>query len=185
MERFVIILKNDKLSSYRRIGIIILLLHFFFFTYSFLKVDHHFAVIAGIVVSTVVLIFQFVSIKNSKAPLIPVSAGFILLAIVWILFNNYWLAPALLILAFLDFVSSRKPALHFFEDRIEMNTFPKKILYWKELNQVMLKDAILTLDCKNNHFIQGEIAAESLDVSEATFNQFCYLQCHREQPGEI
>ena len=185
MERFVIILKNDKLSSYRRIGIIILLLHFFFFLYYFLKVDDDFAVIAGIVVSIIVLIFQFVGIKNNKAPLIPVSTGFILLALVWILFNNYWLAPALLILAFLNFVSSRKLALHFFEDRIEMTTFPKKILYWKEMNQVILKDAILTLDFKNNHFIQGEVAVESLYVSEATFNQFCYLQCHRQQPGEI
>ena len=106
MERFVIILKNDKLSSYRRIGIIILLLHFFFFLYYFLKLDYHFAVIAGIVVSIIVLIFQFVGIKKNKAPLIPVSAGFILLALVWILFNNYWLAPALLILAFLNFGSA-------------------------------------------------------------------------------
>ena len=66
-----------------------------------------------------------------------------------------------------------------------MTTFPKKILYWKEMNQVILKDAILTLDFKNNHFIQGEVTVESLYVSEATFNQFCYLQCHRQQPGEI
>ena len=55
------------------------------------------------------------------------------------------------------------------ENIIKMN-FPQKKLDWNLLNNVILKDNILTLDFKNNKLLQAEI--EKNDINEIDFNSF-------------
>lgn len=47
---------------------------------------------------------------------------------------------------------------------------------WSELENVVLKDNWLSIDLKNNHLIQVEVAAESTAADETAFNQFCRQQ---------
>ncbi len=176
MESYSIILKNDKLRSYRRMSILILVLHFCFFIYYLLKVQTGIVAIAGFAVTTIALLFQFTAIKKNGRPTVPVSIAFIALAVTWVFFQNYWLALALILLAALDFISGRKMLLSFFPDKIELPSFPKKTIGWTELNNAILKDRILTLDFKNDRLIQGEIDKESFGVDEGLFNNFCSRQ---------
>ena len=47
---------------------------------------------------------------------------------------------------------------------------------WSVLNNVILKDRILTIDFKNDRLFQNEIAPESFDIDEKLFNRFCAEQ---------
>ena len=122
------------------------------------------------------ILYLFIAEKISRKQRIPAGVSFILLAIIWLWFQNYWLVASLFLLAFLDLMSGKKTVLLFFQDKIEIRGFPKKIIHWNELNNAILKDHILTLDLKNDHLIQGEIAAESFVIDENDFNLFCLQQ---------
>ena len=54
--------------------------------------------------------------------------------------------------------------------------FYKKTHEWAEVSNLILKDNILTIDFKNDHLLQTEIAAESFEIDEKLFNRFCAEQ---------
>jgi hypothetical protein len=59
---------------------------------------------------------------------------------------------------------------------IMINGFFKKKINWEELNQVIIKDDILTIDFKNNKLIQAETddeEDEDYEVGDDEFNTFC------------
>ncbi|MGC4103914.1 hypothetical protein [Ferruginibacter sp.] len=51
----------------------------------------------------------------------------------------------------------------------------KKQYHWKEVDNVVLKDGLLSIDLKNNHLIQAEIDPEDT-TNAAEFNNFCKAQ---------
>ena len=178
MNSYTIVLKNEKLGSYNKLGLLILLIHLLYFVNYFLKVisDVNFiALAAGIAISFLGLVLNAVSAFRNNKLLVHFFIVFVLLAVTWSQLDNYWLFIALLALAFLDFTVRKKPAVQFFADRIELPSFPKRTVQWNELNNVILKDRILTLDFKNDRLIQSEIQEESYTVDEGHFNLFCKL----------
>ena len=62
-----------------------------------------------------------------------------------------------------------------FSDQIIYPSFPKRIIHWKELSNVILKDGLLTIDFKNNKIIQQSIMYADR-VNEKEFNEFCKKQ---------
>jgi len=176
-----IILKNDKLSSYNRLGLFILLLHLLYFARFFLKgnTDVNFiAIVSGIGVSFIGLVLNVRSASKNNKPTIPFAAIFTALAIIWATLQNFGLTnfgffAVMIIFAFLDSNVRKKPLVIFFEDRIEFNVFPRRTYQWQQMGNVILKDRILTLDFKNDRLIQTEIDEESWGVEEGEFNLFC------------
>lgn len=72
---------------------------------------------------------------------------------------------------------NKKVRLQFNDNDISVQyVFHTKAIQWKELSNVVLKDRILTLDYKNDHLLQQEIAEESYAIDEKEFNQFCIVQ---------
>lgn len=61
----------------------------------------------------------------------------------------------------------------FDENEIVFNSLPKKIVDWRDLNNVILKDGILTIDFQNNKIIQKEIESDTSKQTEQEFNEFC------------
>ena len=55
-----------------------------------------------------------------------------------------------------------------------VNSLPKKRFQWSELQNVVLKDEILTLDFHNNKLIQKEIETPVSAEEEKEFNDFCF-----------
>ena len=172
---FTIILKNDKLTSYNRLGLFILLIHALYFTGYFLKVNSNvnfIALIGGIAVAFIAFLLNIASASKNNKPVIPFAVVLIILAIIWAALENYWLFAAMLVLAFLDFNVRKKPVVNFFDDRIELNAFPKRTYQWEQMANVILKDRILTLDFKDDRLMQPEIDEESWKVEEEAFNLF-------------
>jgi hypothetical protein len=61
----------------------------------------------------------------------------------------------------------------FGKEEIVFNSFPKKIFLWDELNNVIIKDGIITIDFKSDKLIQKEIQSGSTLRDEQDFNEFC------------
>ena len=65
----------------------------------------------------------------------------------------------------------------FSNDEIVLNTLFKKIYRWPDLNNVVLKDGLLTMDFKNNRLFQKVAFDEDeMDADEAEFNAYCQRQ---------
>lgn len=52
---------------------------------------------------------------------------------------------------------------------------------WKDIDNVLLKDRLLTIDLKNNHILQNEITENSYAVSEQELNAYCRLKLFSER----
>ena len=62
---------------------------------------------------------------------------------------------------------------------ISYPSFPVKSLDWNALNNIILKDDILTIDLNNNKVYQHLIDYPEGEISEADFNEFCHQQMQR------
>jgi len=65
------------------------------------------------------------------------------------------------------------PEYAFDSEMIILNSFPQKQYDWNEINNIVLKDGLLTIDLKNNKLIQKEVNDEVLPSDEHDFNEFC------------
>jgi uncharacterized membrane protein YhaH (DUF805 family) len=111
-------------------------------------------------------------------PLRPVRYRFWLLiaAIGWIgLTPTPWVGAIFFLLSFLEYQTKRPLEIGFDHDRIVMNTLFKRQFDWSVLNNVILKDGLLTLDFKNNKLIQKMVADDDDedDADEEEFNTYC------------
>ena len=102
--------------------------------------------------------------------------SFILIAIFWILLGKYLVAAFVILFAIAGFYTTRRSEVIFSAGKITYPSFPVKIFLWNEVSNVVLKDAVLTIDLKNNKLIQVVIEEGADEVEEADFNQFCRQQ---------
>ena len=63
----------------------------------------------------------------------------------------------------------------FDKEEIVINSFPSKHYQWDQVNNVILKDNMLTIDFKNNKMLQRETESDVSHEIESEFNTFCML----------
>ena len=176
MKHYELVLKNEKERSYRRITIFLLVINFFsilFFTY--LKDFTQWGPII-IALAAAVSLFAPYYFKDEKKRF---TAAFFLLSLAW-LKAGFWVGSVLNILfSFLNLMALQKPIVSITESQITYPSFPKKKISWADLNNLILKDGLLTIDFKNNRIIQQHISDSSLTVNEKEFNDFCRQQLNK------
>lgn len=174
MEEFFITVKNEKRRSYKISLIIIIFLNliaFLFLAYyaNSKRIRNESLLAAEMVAISLVLHFL---IKNKE------RVDFRWAAIALSLFfyfrlGFYWPAITLIVLSLLYLVAVRDLTIYISKDIIKIPAFPKKKSRWIELNNILLKDDILTIDFKNNSLLQQPIDNSKTSVSEKEFNEFC------------
>lgn len=168
-----VLLKNDKILQYRRLALIIGIIHCIVFIFLIFSQNSFFIralSAAGILV--IVLIW----LLKRKQPIVsgiidPVNYGYFFLAITWLLFGYIWLVPVLLLLGILNWIAAKPPLVIISAESIIYPSIPRKIISWNELNNVVLKDNILTIDFKNDKLLQAEVDRLA-EVNEKDFNVF-------------
>jgi len=102
-----------------------------------------------------------------------------------LLYADFWLKNAgvtgLLIFAaiyvFVTVVQLKKTTVVFSEAGVHLSRVFKTIIYsWAELDNIILKDNLLTIDLRSNKLIQAEITEGNENVDEQNFNWFCKAQ---------
>ncbi|MEJ7611236.1 MAG: hypothetical protein WKF88_08680 [Ferruginibacter sp.] len=177
MNKFAVEIPNDRARTYRLITFIILILNFFVFGFIFVRSAERYPVtlaVAGLVVNAVPLIFFLLNKKHIKSPWLEIS--FFISAVLTLLWGNYLAAILLVLFSLFGYFANRKKQILFSEEGIVYPSFPAKQYEWTEVEQVIWKDDILTLDLKNNKLMQLNIDkpfADNFPVKE--FNEFCRL----------
>jgi hypothetical protein len=174
MPRFTLMLKNEKQKTYTVISWLIIALNFISFLYLGLSGRSPITNLPYFSAGLLLMIYfgRFLS-RREDFQSDSISLCFSIAIISWIVLQFYWAAAIIFFLFLFQDISRRKLSVLVFEDRIIYPSFPKRTIEWEELNNVILRDGILTIDLKNNKIFQNEITSPT---SEIDFNEFCNTQ---------
>ncbi|HVZ57324.1 MAG TPA: hypothetical protein VG870_11740 [Chitinophagaceae bacterium] len=101
------------------------------------------------------------------------AAGFLMSAVALVLAGRLLLATLSLFFLLLERQTSRTDQIRFSPAEIRFPSLFQPSLRWEELDQVLLKEGLLTLDFRNNRLFQAELQEDLSPEQEAAFNRFC------------
>jgi hypothetical protein len=180
MKPYQLILKNEKLKYYNVIGDLIALLNLICFIYMAISsTDSLRKTIFILLISIIVVHYLLIFYLRYKVKFTnwPHRSVFLLCAIGWARSPYWWISIILIVLLFLDIPAHRKLKLIVSENKIDYPSFPRRVIEWNELTNLVLKDGLITIDFKNNKIIQQTIL--NSDISEQEFNNFCRKQLNK------
>lgn len=173
----MVVLKQKNRRSVELIGLMAFAVFLAILLYHLITTDQH-RVILGLIAITAIGLFisSVIQFKKRKKP--DLILAFVLAAIVFILpLKLQWIAAPYIILAMVYRKSVKPQEIGFSPEIIVVDGLFQKRIYWSELNNVLLKDGLLTIDYKNNKLFQQETDEldddEDDDVTEEEFNAFC------------
>ena len=176
-DNYEIEIPNDKAATYKVVTLIIAFINAAAFTYLYFnepnRSNRDFALL-GIILGVCAFVFYLLKSYTTHLHTFKVEIAFLILSGTWFMTGNPWLALSLLLFAFLGFFANRRSLIRFDHNGMSYPSFPPKQIKWEEVNFVILKDGILTIEMKNNRVLQftlSEDQAEKLD--EPVFNNFC------------
>ncbi len=182
MQQFQITLKNEKTRLHNLISWIIVFLHIVTFSYLALFIKDK-SMQAGVITSLILLLLcfllRFILIEKKSRWYPGFTSFYTLLMISWISIGFYWLVLIPAIFDILSAIVGRKLVSTFSEVKIVYPSFPSKTFEWEKLNNVILKDGLLTIDLKNNKLIQQFVDESVNSVNEKEFNDFCRQQLNK------
>ncbi len=177
-EDFAFSIPNTKAKEYNLFGLLIIAINIILFAL-FLLYTNSFDLQKSAITGLVVSLFFFIAEKIRGKSLLHQSAiktTLITLIPVWFFLFKYYIAGfVLLLLTILYLIAQRVMIVKVNKERIYYPSFPTKEFGWVELNNIILKDGLLTIDLKNNKIFQVLIS-ENNPVNEADFNEFCQQQ---------
>lgn len=101
------------------------------------------------------------------------SKALLIAGVVWTKMPYFeWLVAVFAFLALLEYQAKKPVEIGFAEDHIMLNRLLRKRIAWSEIDNVILKDGIITIDFKNNRLIQREIDKGENEASEQEFNDW-------------
>jgi hypothetical protein len=177
MQQFEIILKNDKVRLYRNIALIFLVLNFTVFLFLLFYETYRYPSLAFIIAFVLYLLLRQHLFKKGNVNNILDEFVFFIPAAGWFGLHDYLIGIGCMLMGVLYKLSLQDIKFIFGRSNILKMNFPKKKLDWSLLNNVILKDNILTLDFKNNTLLQAEV--ERSDVNEIDFNSFAKSQMEK------
>ena len=174
IKNFAIEIPNERLKTYKLITFIILSLNFFGFGFVFLKTTsiQSYLAIFLLIVNAIPWAYYLLNKKHLISPIVEIT--FILSAAYWFYIGNVWMALFLVAFAAIGFIANKKSVINFTSEGIEYPSFPIKKYAWSQVQQVVWKDGILTIDLKNNKLMQLNIDKEfATKFDFVSFNKWC------------
>lgn len=173
---FEIVLQNTKRKQYYSMMVFIVLLSiavfFLSFYYSADRATRMAAMMGAVLTLAALLIDVWArkrGVDNTRLRNSPMG----LASLTWLFIGNYWAFALSVLLYFLFTTAQRRLAVVVDKKFILYPSFPPKRIEWNELNNIVLKDGLLTIDFKNDKLLQSEIIESSKEINEQEFNDFC------------
>jgi FtsH-binding integral membrane protein len=180
MIEFTFTLKDNNQKAFNSFFWFLLFLHVIAASVVILNVaDTPQKIIAAVVMAAYfILTAAFFLLKNKFKLSLYQLIVFGLMVVFW-LAQTAWL-PAVICIAAIVFgykILQTKSMIVFSKENITVKkSLFKKVHNWATIENVVLKDGLLSIDFKNNQLMQVEIAGESSAVDEKVFNSFCSQQ---------
>jgi hypothetical protein len=180
MQKFELVLKNSKVKTYILFFQLFIFLNLaFFIVLTFSSADRSVIkkTVFCLAVAAIAYISEYYARKNAREYNAKIATAlFIILTYITL---KFWI-PAVAVIVVTIFYSFSKKQKIVYVNSLEIifPSFPKKKIQWKDLNNMILKDDLVTIDFKNNKLIQAEVAngENDYDVDEKEFNDFCKEQ---------
>ena len=175
--QFDITLKNEKVKYYKFIALLLLLLNLAIVIYLLLSAVHVYETVASLLLAGLHILYLFYVAKKKGEDFFVKGSTFFILGGCWILLAYYLPAFCCVALGILYHLSLQKLQFVFSDRCIVKTNFPQKEYSWEAVDNVILRDHILTIDFKNNRLIQFETES---DVSEIEFNKFARQHLYKD-----
>jgi hypothetical protein len=179
MQEFKLSIQNEKASSYKKMAFFIILINLAVFAILGYYTDK--SSIRSIAIATIIavvstsLLSKFLPAKKKEIAQFEI-VSLLLMVAAWVLMKFWWPAVILLLLLGLYKLSQRDFTVSISSTSVVYPSFPRMEISWDQLNNVVLKDDLLTIDFKNNKIIQQLIQKKEPAVDEQEFNDFCKAQ---------
>lgn len=177
MKSFSIQIPNDKATTYNVVTFIIAIINLLAFGFAALNMHQGspgILIVIGFISSLLPIISLLFKKYVGKLLAVRVEILFILSAVIWLFTGNYLLGVLLFAFAFFGFVTLQPKLIQFSEAGIRYPSFPVQLLSWKDVDFVILKDDILTIEMKNNKLMQFTLEKDiSSAINPGEFNDFC------------
>jgi hypothetical protein len=182
--RYSFILKNEKTKNYRLISQLLVLFNLLGFAFLLInqetRIAKNFILLFAIMITAVYTVFTVVEWISKKAlPDFWHRSIFGICAWVWMKEGFWWLSIMLLVFILLDVIAHKKLVVHVTDRTIVVPYVMQKTVDWSEVNNVVLKDGLLTIDFKDNKLFQQLILNSDADINEKEFNDFCRQQLNK------
>lgn len=184
MKQYDLVLKNEKEKSYSRISWIIVVLNVISLLliamadYKNTKGPALIILLSCLFIIALASSATFIKI-GSKYGKMSLTGAMFWLSIPWLATEHKWVFIVDILFVILNIISARKLIVTIKNDNIIFPSFPKKTIQWQQLNNLILKDDLLTIDFKNNKLIQQKISEASSTIDEKEFNEFCCQQLNK------
>ena len=181
---YVIIIKEPDYKKADAITFLMLLLAVAFFIYTAARQWHsnvyRNAAVMDVILSVFIVLwvaYSFISAAK-KGEIAFYRLALFAAAIGWFTepVNNVWMATLFAIAALLERQVKFAQEMGVDDNGITFNTLPQKEYEWKDINNLLLKEGILTVDYKNNKLFQQEIQSEVSPDLEKEFNRYCQVK---------
>jgi hypothetical protein len=185
MSSFIITLPNEKEKSYRSIANFIFVLNGTLLASTIVGVPHFKIqqIVASISLLLIVttLIVLLAKGKSRITKYFSLVSYFTSL-IYWAILGLWWMSIIMTLLIVLYYFSIRKLSIFINANQVLYPSWPKRKINWQDLNNIILKDGLLTIDFKNDKIIQHLINEKETAVDQAEFNDFCRQRLNKGNP---
>lgn len=133
------------------------------------------------VIITMVIFWVVSWMKKKKTGTACFRSGLFVAAIGWLIApqRNIFMAMLYILAGVLEKQVKLPEQIGFSNNEISFKAFPQKTMQWSEINNIIIKDGLLTIDKKNNKIFQKEIEGFITVDAEKEFNDFCLRQLER------
>jgi hypothetical protein len=182
MQKFELVIKNEKEKFYTVISFIIVISNiiFFFLMTASSGFKKSGPLVFAVLTIAAIVIPRYFKNKNEKPGF---TGAFFVLALAWLNTKYWWVAFILVAFEVMDLIARRQLIVYVNEQRVSYPSFPKREIKWFDLSNILIKDRLLTIDFKNNKLIQHEImnGENDYDINEDEFNDFCKQQLNKNE----
>ncbi len=176
-ESYSIEIPNEKLPTYRVVTLIVSIINLLAFVYLALNATRDYSsasLYVGLGLSVVAVMMILVKRFGKALPDIWAAMVLVACALIWMVAGNILPGFLLMIFAMMSLVAQKQPVIHFEKAHIRYPSFPEKILLWTDVDFVMLKDDILTIEMKDNQLLQFTLQKSvAAPINAENFNCFC------------
>src|SRR5665811_464424 len=152
---FVVTLKRESARKTDLVSLLLILLSIFFFSYTQVQSGVNYILCAAVAVLLTGLIINFY--KRRKGIEMRFRYWLLMGGFFW-LFMPYmqWMILLYILFFYLEVHAKYPLEIGFEKQGVVINSLFKKKVQWSELQSVILKDGLLTLDFKNNRLFQKQ-----------------------------
>jgi len=176
VNRFEFFIKNEKEKQYHTLALWIVLFNIAFLIWLIVSNEslRRYSVIALAAITVLPFFYWKLTSKKQLAGSITVA---LLLSVIFLFSSGFpMLGVAVALISLLYFISARKLQVVVTSQEIRYPSFPVRVIDWSEINNVILKDGLLTIDFNNNKLAQLNVTDFFSKEQEKEFNEFCQVQ---------